>query len=372
MHAKLQSSVTEHLFKGIQIRLSSSINEISNSGLVLNKQVIASRVGQLLNSKEIIEYTISDYLKGNEYQDQTIETDDTRIEIHNIRYLEDLIQGLLSQNREKFINSLKSAPDLISEELSDLDLLFERLAEVLLKIENAFDYQSFEECRFKSLVSLGCLRPSIICDIFMSRLKDTGCSTSGKLLVYDLIREISRKLSSPQNPAQSAPLNNKPSKYQAIHERLKSKTKRFVSKPRPLNLGTPNLFYSHFEKYCSGVLASITWNISYLLVSKGIYTLSEIIEHSGPSCGYNMVTQCVYIIKNIIKPFIDYDKREVIESVLILFVTVAQKLENSDYLESHASVVQDLADIKLKIEKLSGDVQELADKCLLLLVNYRI
>ena len=139
MHTKLNNSITEILFPGIQQRLSSNISEISNSGLVLFIQVIASRVGQLMNSKEIIEFTIEDYINKKEYSEN--EASDEEKEMYNKRkiyYIEDMMQGLLSKDRDKLINSLKAASELILQNLSDLDLYLERLAEVLLKIENSF------------------------------------------------------------------------------------------------------------------------------------------------------------------------------------------------------------------------------------------
>ena len=374
MHAKLTPEITEQLFPGIQMRLSSNIKDISSSGLVIYIKVIASRVGQLLNSKEIIEFTMQDYLQGKEYDDHTSSSeneDEFNGEIVKVRYLEDLMQGLLSQDRSRLISSMESAAALITEELSDLDLSLEHLSEILLKIENTFNFADFEECRFKSLVALACLRPIDMCRILIHRLSDSGCSIAGKLLVFDVIRETSRKLANPPEFVQTKK-KEKASKYHIIQERLKLKTRRFVSKPRPVNLGRPNLFFQHFERFCSGVVGAINTKLNYLALSKAIYTLSELIENAGESCDVNMITQCTYIIRYVIKPFISSEKREVVESVLILFITVAQKLDINDLLSDYSSILQDINEIALKIEQLSGELQDLADSCLLLLVKYRI
>ena len=372
MHTKLNNSITEILFPGIQQRLSSNISEISNSGLVLFIQVIASRVGQLMNSKEIIEFTIEDYINKKEYSEN--EASDEEKEMYNKRkiyYIEDMMQGLLSKDRDKLINSLKAASELILQNLSDLDLYLERLAEVLLKIENSFDVLSFEEHRFSSVVALMVTKPLEMCDILIKRLSDRGCSIAGKLLVLDVIREASRKLSNPPDQ-EKAVVKEKKSKYYEIQQRLIKKTRRFASKPKPFNPGKANLFFPYFEMYCSGIIQTLNDKMHYLILTKGIYTLSELIEYYGPSCNSIIINQCVYIIKNVIKPFISYNKREVVESVLILFIAVAQKLEFTDFAESFASVIEDLHDIGRKIEGLSGDMQDLADKCLLHLIKYRL
>ena len=284
-----------------------------------------------------------------------------------------MVNGLTSQDRSKLINSLQSAPDLIEENLSDLDLVLYNLSEILLKIENHFNFSEFEELRFKSLVALSCMRPNEMCDILINRLSDSGCSTAGKILVFDIIKEMARKLANPQKIEKiQKKYEEKISKYAIIQERLKKKTRRFISKPKPVFFGTPNLFFQHFERYCSGIVRILDSKAHFLVLSKGIYTLSELIDHAGPSCDITMMTQCTYIIRNIIKPLISSEKREIVESVLILFIKISEKMELSDFIETHNSIIQDINEIAIKIENLSGNLQDLAERCLLSLVKYRI
>ena len=47
-------------------------------------------------------------------------------------------------------------------------------------------------------------------------------------------------------------------------------------------------------------------------------------------------------------------------------------MELSDYIETHNSIIQDINEIAIKIENLSGNLQDLAERCLLSLVKYRI
>lgn len=286
-------------------------------------------------------------------------------------YMHDLVQGLVSQDRDRFLSALNSAPDLIQSDLSDLDLHLESLGNIFLKLENTFNYAQFEDLRFECLASLTYIRPEVMTEILTKKIQES-CTINQKLLVLDILQAAAKKLANPpinETPCQIS--HKKPSKYEAIHKRLEKKTRRFHRKPKE-RISKPNYFVKYFEIFVSRIIKNIDWKTHYLIVSKAAYCLSELIEHVGPTCDIIVISQCVYLLKFVIKPLLTHEKREVLESVLLLLYSISQKLDSSSVLDDFPSLASDIQDIIFTLERLPDDVQPLAAKSLLGLLNHTI
>ncbi|OMJ93007.1 hypothetical protein SteCoe_4086 [Stentor coeruleus] len=371
IYKNLDLESSQSLFPGIQKRLASNIPEVSMSGLV-----IASRVSQLLESKEIIEFTLDKYVQGEtvianeESSDEEVEKFDPSL-VRKSYYMHDLVQGLISQDRDRFLSALNSASDLIKSDLSDMDLHLESLAEIFLKLENTFNYPQFEDLRFECLINLTYQRPEIMSEILTKRIQES-CTINQKLLVLDVLQAAAKQLANPPiNETLSQVSNKKTSKYEVIHKRLEKKTRRFHRKPKE-SISRPNYFVKYFEIFVSRIIKNIDLKTHYLVISKAAYCLSELIEHVGPTCDIKIISQCVYLMKFIIKPLLTHEKREVLESILLLLYSISQKLDSSSVLDDFPSLASDIQEIIFILEHLPDDVQPLAAKSLLGLMNHTI
>jgi hypothetical protein len=371
MTKDLPSSSTTLLYKGIQNRLSSNNQEIALSGLVIFNQVIASRVGQLLDSDEIMKYSIDDYLKGKQAENSEDEDNSEEQVPAKVNYLEEVLNSLVSADRERFLAGFESCPEIILEELVDLDLHFEKLAEILMKLENKFAVTRFEEKRFQAIVNLTFVRPKEMAEVLVERVKK-NCSTGDFLMVLDVFRETSRKLANFEEKKSifsKTGLKNeekKESRFKVIHERLEKKTRRFFIREKKQKIFTQNLFLPLFSDWVGKILKNLNEKFGYLGISKVFYTLGELVENTGGTCDFHVVQQCVYIIKAL-KPFISSQKREISESAIYLLINISSKINGSPLLSEFESLFFDLQEISTALEKVCPELEELATKALLLI-----
>ena len=259
---------------------------------------------------------------------------------------------------------MDSCASLVLQELEDLDLFLYQLAESLMKLDNKFSVAGFEDKRFNALVSLCFVRPAEMVEVLIARI-DKKCSIGDFVLVMDVLKESSRKLANVEEKVERTEKVER-SKYYVIHERLKKKTKRFFIRPKKENLTTRNLFLPFFEIWVGKVLGVLNEKLGHIEISKIFYTLGELIENTGGTCDIKVVQQCVYIIKSL-KPFISSPKREISESSIYLLINISTKLDNSPLLSNFESILQDLHEISLSLEKVCPELQDLATKALLLI-----
>lgn len=283
-------------------------------------------------------------------------------------YLEEVLSGLISSDRDRFKQALISAGSLIMEDLAELDIHLESLAKIFLVLENKFNVAGFEDFRFVSLVNLTVLRPEPMITILTDRIK-SNFTVGDIILVMDVVKEASKRLA---NSGQEVKITGKKieSKYKVIHDRLEKKTKRFFNKTKKIKKTTKNLFLPYFPLFCGKILEKVDWKVGFMGLSKIFYTLSELIDKTGGTCDYRVVQQCVFIIKNIVKVFISHEKREVVEAVIYLLINISYKLDGSSLLSEFDSVLADLSEIAGKLESVCPELQDLATKAYLLIAYH--
>ncbi|CAG9329223.1 TELO2 [Blepharisma stoltei] len=370
IHAALPAPIANYIFSGVQIRLSSTNIKIRNSGLL-----IASAVSQIMHPESpSIKFSLEDFLAENKIDfgssDSEKEDEEEEITRDSPMYLEDLIQGLRSEQKDRNVAAINAAEELIGADLDELDLVYESLADVLFKCPNQFNLKDFEEKRLKALISLTFLKPKEMCDILISRLNSENKSAGSDILVYDVIRESANKLANPPTKKPQIYHSEKSEKLtpaqQIIKERLKLKTKRYHKTIHKPSIDHPNLFFPHFQYFSSGIIKSINNKTNPSVLSKAIYTLSEIIECTGPSCTVDIAAQCVYMIRSIVKPNIISEKREVVDSCFLLLVEICEKLQNGvETLGNFPTFVNDIEELIHIIAAAPAEFQETATKCLI-------
>lgn len=324
--------------------------------------------------KNNMKYSLDDYLNENKIEFESSDSEheaDSLLPIDPPNYIQDLLQGLTSDLKDRNLASITSASDLIESNLDELDFLYPDLADVLFKSPNLFNIPDYEEKRLNSLASLTYIKPTEMCEILIKRLNNPETSTGSDLLVFDIIKLAAYKLANPVKKPQIGVLkiDRKVTSHQMIiKERLKLKTKYF--RKRKAISETENLFLKHFQYFVAGIIGSLNANTNHMVLAKAIYTLSELIDYTGEISTQDVLAQCVYMLRFIIKPYITHHKREVLDSCLILLHRLVDKLQNSSQkLTNFLGLANDLQEITGLLSQLPDEFRDLATNCLLGLIS---
>lgn len=270
-------------------------------------------------------------------------------------YLEELVRSLQSSEKSRFLNAWNCLNKVLLEDLEELDLLFSELSDLVFKLPNAFQVDHFEEHRLESLSTLGYLRPKLMLETLQNRLQEGSVGT--QLLAIEVTREVARKLANP--PTVQVPRS-------AVKQRLHAKTRYFSSFKPKNTMEVPNKFYPVFEDYSALIIKNTLPESHFMVKAKAIYVLSELVNYAGASRSVQIVRQCVYMLRYLVKPNLVSGKKEVVEACLILLSKICDKLEDT---EDYPGICNDLEETMQSVHTLPQDYQEFANKCLFKLLS---
>lgn len=177
--------------------------------------------------------------------------------IDSPQYIKDCILGLNSQYKERQELSLKSLPSLIDSQPLDLELSLTELTNCILRLDNSFDIDNFDELVEEILVKLVKFSPDkltkILCERFFS---ENNCGLKSKFVILTVINKAVEEISEYYQS------NNKP-KVNLFH-------------PYFINVIFPLLNYLQKQK----LEFLITYDNFDLLLAKFIFIISNIIKVS--------------------------------------------------------------------------------------------
>jgi hypothetical protein len=115
--------------------------------------------------------------------------------LNRIVFLKDLLLGLRSEDKERFSLSLDSCERLINNEPDDLEMCCDELSEILLKLEDKYETENFEEKINKSLEALTCILPEKMSITLANRFFSEECSLKQKFEIMKVIESAVERIS---------------------------------------------------------------------------------------------------------------------------------------------------------------------------------
>lgn len=256
------------LAEGVQLRLGCSNCEFHRSGLVTPKQLIAATLSPTLApalpSADHIQCSITDYCSPAPLSDSDDEESDSEQPTAVTPYLSDLVESLDCDSKQRTERAIDSAASLIAENLDELDVEGERLAETLLKAQNSFALEGFEERKEAALVALATVRPQMMLQRLGKRLLEEG--DGSRLLALSVLLKAAEALSKPET---SVPVTRlKPANT--------SKTRYFhIPKPE-FSFSTP--FTKLYSGFFEVVLQLLERRVSKDVGASGLRVLARLLE----------------------------------------------------------------------------------------------
>ena len=218
-------------------------------------------------------------------------------------YLKDLLLGFRSESKERFKQAMDTCEDLIKREPEDLDMNCEELSEILLKIDDKFDLEKFEENINKSLVALTIVLPEKMSIILSKRFFSEECGLKQK---FEILKVLENSIESISN------------------YKIKTSTINPLNKLNE-NFITPLLDFISVKK----LNFLVTIKDFYFLLAKFIIVISKIIKFSSNSPNiYKILIESFKIFKALYQN----DDTIIIDS-LNFYCNVALKFLNQTFLE---------------------------------------
>jgi len=163
-------------YEGARISLNREEIIKNNEDIIYNLQNISEKKGLKINLSQ-----------DDEYNDLK--------PLNKIVFLKDLLSGLRSEDKERFSLSLDSCERLINNEPDDLEMCCDELSEILLKMDDKFETENFEEKINKSLEALTCILPEKMSITLANRFFSEECSLKQKFEIMKVIESAVEKIS---------------------------------------------------------------------------------------------------------------------------------------------------------------------------------
>lgn len=302
-------------------------NQNSNKKLLLTPQeneVMDDIIIPSSNSNSIFKMSL---VENDDYSDLK--------KVDSPQYIKDCILGLNSQYKERQELSLKSLPSLIDSQPLDLELSLTELSNCILRLDNSFDIENFDELVEEILVKLIKFAPDkltkILCERFFS---ENNCGVKSKFVILTVINRAVEEISEYyQN-------NNKP-KVNLFH-------------PYFINVIFPLLNYLQKQK----LEFLITYDNFDLLLAKFIFIISNIIKVSE---NHPLVNKALFetfeLFQAIIKMFTNKIKSHTLIESLNFYVNSSLNFYKSSFISIYPEYLGKLQ-IEIKyLNELLSDTQ---------------
>jgi len=318
LYETLSSNLTPEslrvLMQGVSARLNSPRPITHRSG-----KLIASKLAEVQGKPEFsMGYTMEEYVTPDlvkPIEERVEEDSDDSSEDEPCHY-EDLLMSLSSEHKGRFEGGVSSAAKLISKDLPELDLLFERLSTAVLRTLDKFVTPNFEALKINALTELAVARPECALELWRPRLMSSETSLAEKDNILDALDACARRLNC-YEVSDDAPTALKiPSKGVT---KLKHKHRPKSVKPQV------NKFLPHAAVLIKGLRDLDPHRLEPFLLTKVLKTQSTFLELLVPPSTTEVRNAVVSSIESLILGSLDRNESKVVESAL-LTLTLSLKL----------------------------------------------
>ncbi|TNV73226.1 hypothetical protein FGO68_gene9942 [Halteria grandinella] len=209
-------------------------------------------------------------------------------------YLSDLIQGLQSDNHERFTLSIDTADTLIrNQKLNDLSVMADELLTLLFRLQNRFAVEGFGEKKYRAIQAVVEREPRVVGQV-VARMLDGECSLGERMMLVEVLGKASQAMT---NEKEEEVMGVKSYKEDLREENAFFSTQSLFDTPMVI-LGTLkrklsptkhtkghlNHFHPHAEAFLTPFLhifKSPLFLSQPTLLSKALFSLSLMLESAA-------------------------------------------------------------------------------------------